>query len=277
MSVSLQIKSGSLPTSRQLWARLLADEVRQRLLQQQPPDAVQLMTQAGLVPDPWQVHVLGSEAPRILLNCCRQSGKTSVTAALALATAFRERGALVLVLSPSLRQSQESFRKVLDVYRACAVPLPSQAESALRLELANGSRIVSLPGQESTVRGYSRVRLLIVDEASRVEDPLYYSIRPMLSVSQGRLIALSTPWGRRGWWHQEWTAGVGWERVQVTAGECPRISRAFLEEERRTLPPMWFQSEYLCEFVDVADQVFATSDVLGAVTQAVEPLFGAAL
>jgi hypothetical protein len=235
------------------------------------------MTQAGLVPDPWQAQVLQSQADRILLNCCRQSGKTSVTAALALATAFRERGALVLVLSPSLRQSQESFRKVLDVYRACAVPVPSQAESALRLELANGSRIVSLPGQEATVRGYSRVRLLIVDEASLVEDPLYYSIRPMLSVSQGRLVALSTPWGRRGWWHQEWTEGEGWERVMVTAEQCPRISKAFLDEERRSLPPLFYQSEYCCTFVDTVDQLFAYSDVMGAVSGAVEPLFGGTL
>jgi hypothetical protein len=46
------------------------------------------------------------------------------------------------------------------------------AESALRLELANGSRIVSLPGSGETVRGYSAPRLVIVDEASRVPDEL---------------------------------------------------------------------------------------------------------
>ena len=206
---------------------MLLDELRERRLQRQPPDAVQLMTQAGMPPDPWQQQVLQSQADRILLNCCRQSGKSQITAALALATAFRERDALILVLSPSLRQSQESFRKVSDLYRTCAAPMPPQAESALRLELRNGSRIVSLPGTESTIRGYSKVRLLIVDEASRCEDPLYFSLRPMLSISHGRLICLSTPFGRRGFFYDEWVGNAAWERVEVPATRYPRISPAW--------------------------------------------------
>src|SRR5262249_17822387 len=158
-------------------------------------------------PDPWQVAVVQSHSSRTLLNCCRQAGKSEVAAALALAMAMQEPGSLTLVLSPSLRQSAESFRKVLDLYRTCAAPVPTSAESALRLELTNGSRIVSLPGTEATVRGFSRVRLLVVDEASRVEDSLYFSVRPMLSISQGRLIALSTPFGKRGWFYKEWSEG----------------------------------------------------------------------
>src|SRR5215510_8002616 len=82
-------------------------------------DAVSLMRQAGMEPDPWQEQVIQSQSDHIILNCCRQSGKSTLTAALTLATAFQEPGALILVLSPSLRQSQESFRKVLDLYSAC--------------------------------------------------------------------------------------------------------------------------------------------------------------
>jgi|RhiMetdeSRZDD1v2_1073273.scaffolds.fasta_scaffold153455_4 terminase large subunit-like protein len=161
--------------------------------QRQVPDGVTLLTQAGHVPDPWQVQVLRSQATRLLLLCSRQAGKTCVAAALALGTALREPGSLTLILSASLRQSQESFRRVLDLYRTLQTPIPTQAESALRLEFGNGSRIISLPGTESTVRGYSGVRLLVIDEAARVSDDLYYSVRPMLAVSQGRLLALSTP------------------------------------------------------------------------------------
>ena len=196
-----------------------------------------------------------------------------MAAALALGTALREPGSLTLVLSPSLRQSQESFRRVLDLYRTLQTPRPTQAESALRLELSNGSRIVSLPGTESTVRGYSNVRLLVIDEAARVPDELYYSVRPMLAVSHGRLLALSTPFGKRGWFYQEYTQGEGWERVKITAYDCPRISKEFLEEERRTLPPLFFQSEYCCEFVDTIDQVFASAFVHAAISAEVQPLF----
>src|SRR5207245_11315659 len=113
-------------------------------------------------------------------------------------TALYQPRSLVLLLSPSLRQSAELFKKVIGAYRTLDVTVPTEAESALRLELVNSSRIVSLPGTESTIRGYSGVRLLIIDEAARVPDDLYYSVRPMLAVSGGRLVALSTPFGKRG-------------------------------------------------------------------------------
>jgi hypothetical protein len=148
-----------------------------------------------------------------------------------------------------------------------------EAESALRVELRNGSRIVSLPGTEGTVRGYSGVQLLLIDEAARLLDDLYYAVRPMLAVSGGRLIAVSTPWGCRGWFHREWTTGQDWERIKITAHDCPRISAAFLAEEQRSMPPRWFQAEYECLFTDTEMQVFASSDVHAALAD-VPPLFG---
>jgi hypothetical protein len=117
------------------------------------------------------------------------------------------------------------------------------------------------------------VRLLVCDEAARIPDDLYYAVRPMLAVSGGRLVALSTPFGKRGWFHQEWTEGQGWERVQITAHDCPRIPAAFLDEEQHTMPPLWFRSEYLCEFTEMEDSVFASAQVLGALSAEVQPLF----
>src|SRR5205814_433566 len=113
--------------------------------------------------------------------------------------------------------------KILELYAALGSPIPIAAQSALRLELANGSRVVSLPGTEGTVRGFSGVALLIIDEAARVADALYAAVRPMLAVSRGRLVALSTPFGQRGWFYDAWHSNEEWERVRVTAPECPRI------------------------------------------------------
>jgi len=236
-------------------------------------DPVLLAIRAGITPDPWQQEVLRSTSPRLLLNCCRQSGKSTTTAVLAVHQALYAPGSLVLLLSPSQRQSQELFRKCLHVYRAAGRPVPQEAESALRLELENGSRLVALPGKEATIRGYSGVSLLLLDEASRVDDGLYASVRPMLAVSGGRLVALSTPWGRRGWWYEAWQSGEAWERYEVPATECPRISPDFLAEERRVLGDLWFRSEYLCQFTDTIDQVFATDDIQAALSTEVAPLF----
>ena len=228
----------------------------------------------GLHPDPWQAEVLRSDAKRILLCCSRQSGKSTITSALALHTAIYRPGSLVLCLSPTLRQSGELFHNVTRFYAVVAGKFPAAAESALRLELENGSRIVSLPGQEQNVRGYAGVSLLVVDEAARVPDDLYYSVRPMLAVSGGRLIALSTPFGKRGWFYHEWVEGQGWERHKITATDCPRITPEFLEEERRSMPAAWFAAEYMCEFTEAVDSVFTFDQIAAAVSDEVEPLFG---
>ena len=233
-------------------------------------DPARLAIQAGIEPDNWQARVLRSAAPRLLLDCSRQSGKSTVTALLAVHTAIYEPGALVLLLSPSLRQSQELFKKCLSVYRTLDRPVPPEAKSALRLELENGSRIVSLPGKETTIRGYSGVGLLVIDEAARVPDALYYSIRPMLAVSAGRLIALSTPFGTRGWWYEAWRSPEPWERYEVPATDCPRIPPAFLEEERRNMGEWWFEQEYLCRFLDAQTQAFRREDIDRAFDERIE-------
>ncbi len=236
-------------------------------------DPAALMRQAGMPPDRWQESLLRTRADRMLLLCARQTGKSTVTGAMALHEVSYTPGALVLLLSPSLRQSQELFRKVTEFRNRLGDPVPVKEESALRVEWCNGSRIVALPGTEETVRGFSGVRLLIVDEAARVPDQLYYAIRPMLAVSGGRLVCLTTPFGKRGFFHEEWSGPNSWERVRITASECPRISKAFLEEERNSLGDWWYRQEYECDFADTSDQYFRTEDILRAFSDDVEPLF----
>jgi len=69
---------------------------------------------------------------------------------------------------------------------------------------------------------------------------------------------LSTPYGRRGVFFEEWTGGdsSAWERYEVPASRCPRIPPAFLEAERRSMPEWWFAQEYGCEFRETEDQLF---------------------
>jgi hypothetical protein len=121
---------------------------------------------------------------------------------------------------------------------------------------------VALPGNEGTIRGYSGVNLLVVDEASRVPDSLYTAVRPMLAVSGGRLVTLSTPFGSRGWWYEAWEhGGSDWVREKVTAEECPRIFAAFLDEERRELGEWFFNQEYMCTFMDAQSSAFRREDI----------------
>ena len=161
-------------------------------------DRVAFAEKLGISLDSWQERLLHSDAERVLLNCARQSGKSTMTGLIALHRGLYHPGSLILCLAPALRQSQELFGKVLGFYRDLGRPVAPQAERKLSLELENDSRIVTLPGTDKTIRGFSGAALLIVDEASRVEDELYFAIRPMLAVSGGSLMMLTTPHGKRG-------------------------------------------------------------------------------
>jgi hypothetical protein len=153
----------------------------------------------------------------------------------------------------------------MSLYTALGAPVPSVGESALRIELRNRSRIIALPGEsDATIRGYADVRLLVIDEAARVPDDLYRATRPMLAVSGGRLVALSTPFGKQGWFYDEWTRGEGWSRTRIEASKCPRIARKFLEEEAQHLGSSAYREEYECEFVATRDQ-FLSDDAIDAV------------
>src|SRR5215212_261084 len=237
-------------------------------------DRVAFAEKLGISPDAWQEDFLRSSADRVLLNCSRQSGKSTMSAVIALHRALYHPASLVLCLAPALRQSQELFAKVAAFYRDLGRPVAPQSEKRLSLGLENGSRIITLPGSEKTIRGFSGAALLLLDEASRVDDGLYYAIRPMLAVSGGSLVMLSTPYGRRGVFYEEWIGGRGWERFEVPASRCPRIAETFLREERESLPPFVYRQEYECSFEETEDQVFTTDMIDRAVTDEVQPLFG---
>jgi len=229
--------------------------------------------QLGFNPDSWQEKVLSSHSKRILLNCCRQSGKSTTASILALHEAIFNPKSLVLLVSPSQRQSSELFRKVTDVLNLLKKRPRLLEDNRLSCTFFNGSRIASLPGSEQTIRGFSGARLIIEDEASRVPDELYMAIRPMLAVSNGRLILMSTPFGKRGHFYKEWSEGERWNKTEIKATECPRISKEFLDEELKTLGDWWYKQEYLCEFVETVDQVFSYDHVMNALSPEIKPLF----
>jgi hypothetical protein len=237
---------------------------------------VTLAAHAGFTLDAWQRDVLLSDAHQIILLVTRQGGKSTVSSIRALHRALYTPASLVLLLAPSYRQSKELFRKVKDALAALPFPVAVASESALELEFTNLSRIVALPGKEATIRGFSGVSLLIVDEASRVPDELYQAVRPMLAVSGGDILLLSTPFGKRGFFHHEWTeGGADWHRTKVTAEDCLRIPREWLEQERQSIGDWWYRQEYMCEFVESVDSVFRYEDIQRALDPKVTPLFGA--
>jgi hypothetical protein len=212
----------------------------------------------GFTPDPHQAKVLRSEIARGLLNCTRQWGKSTVTAAKAVHHAFTYPDSLVLVVSPSIRQSGEFVRKAAAFLRQLGIRRRGDGLNEVSLLLPNESRIIGLPAREDTIRGFSRPGLILIDEAARVPDEMLEAVRPMLATCDGPLWLMSTPHGKCGFFWEAWSGSTGesWTRISVPATECPRISRAFLDSERRVNGDRYFRQEYMCEFVSAEGQLF---------------------
>lgn len=219
-------------------------------------DAVAWVERHGFTPDTWQAEALRSEHPRELWNVTRQGGK-STTAAFKTGheAVHGPDGYTAILTGPSERQALELQRKTAAVIRQAVHPSEIVAEGATHLELTRNRRVLAVPAKEKTVRGFSAVHRLVLDEAARVPDDLYRAVRPMLAVSGGSLLALSTPYGRRGWFYAEWSHGTEqWRRREVPWTACPRITPAFIAEERESArrqgldPDAWIGQEYECSF-----------------------------
>jgi hypothetical protein len=228
-----------------------------------PDDPVEFALSLGIVPDDWQAEVLSSDHPRKILCCGRQVGKSTVGAVLAVHKALVEPGSTVLVVAPGERQAKLLFSKALSLYRKAGYPLPAHSERRTGLELANSSVIEALPAVERTTRGYS-VDLLVCDEAAAVPDLDYHGILPALIATQGQQVLLSTPRGRRGFFHRVYHSDDDWQRVMVRSDEVGRIREEDLEVFRATMPEQFFQQEFYCEWLETEGSLFSYDDIQAA-------------
>jgi hypothetical protein len=229
----------------------------------------------GLTPDPWQEQFLRDPSSRQTLLCCRRAGKTTAAAARTLAHCLASPRRLAMVFSPTRRQSQEFVRAALDFDVALGKPIRRVRDNLSEVEWSNGSRLLSLPDAQRGVVGFTP-SLVVIDEASRVSDQLYKSIRPMLALG-AHLLTLSTPFGRRGWFFETWGDAerlAKFSHWRVTWRQCPRITREFIAEERLELGDRWFRQEWETSFEDAVDSVFSASLIETARDDDVQPLFG---
>ena len=179
---------------------------------------------------------------------------------------------LTVVLTPSARQSGEFLRKAAGFLKLLDIPARGDGDNEMSLH-PNGSRIVGLPGTEGTIRGFSAVSLLLIDEAARVGDDSYKAASPMRAVGDGDLWLMSTPFGKRGFFWDTWAGpDQRWLRIESPAPECQRISPDFLQQERESLGDRWFRQEYLCEFVSDDESLFDRDLIDAALSDDLEPL-----
>ncbi len=228
----------------------------------------------GFFPDAQQSLLLTSGARRVIINCTRQWGKTTVSVAKAVHRAYTVPKTLIVVASPGDRQSGEWMQRASDMLARLDMVPRGDGRNRISLMLPSGSRIVGLPHVEAKVRGFSALSILIVDEAARVSDDMYYkSLRPMLSVGNGDIWMMSTPFGKRGFFYDTWVNNdPAWLKVSVPATDCPRISQEFLAEQRSVMTSDAFRQEHMCEFIGSGDALLDPAVIQAAFDDTLDPL-----
>jgi len=221
-------------------------------------DPVVLFEEAfGLSALDWQRQYLREERP-LVVNKGRQIGASSAAAGLAIHTARYSRDVNAVIVSPSLKQSTEITTKARLGLRNLGVRLTQDSTSLLRL--ANGSRILSLPGTARSVRGWS-ARLLVIDEAAYIGDETWTAARALVATG-GRTVVQSTPAEEVGQFYELVSdPGPEWARLTVRSDAVPTISPEFLAAERRAMTPDAYAREYECQFGRAGATLFSLAQV----------------
>ena len=200
-------------------------------------------------PDAPQTDIMTSESKDILVLGSRQTGKSTAAALRALYEALNDDGSTVLLAGPSGRQSGHIMTRSREFAQQLGLTLGAPPPGCDGYKLPNGSKIISLPDNNTTVRGFSAPRLIIVDEAAFASDELITALRPMLAVSDGRMMLLTTPNGQSGYFYEKWhEQNDEVHKILCRADQCTRIDAKTLAGFRASMTTAEYAQEFDCQF-----------------------------
>ena len=151
----------------------------------------------GIPPHDWQkTFLLAPQGASIAVLTARQVGKTTAAAVGMAHSAVFMPGSLSVVACPSQNQSAEALRKVRQMVLMAGAKLAT--DNVFRLELANGSRVLALPGTQELIRGLTVDSWIVADEAAQLNPDIMAALHPMRTQRpNARFAMLSAPSARR--------------------------------------------------------------------------------
>ncbi|RKY98248.1 MAG: hypothetical protein DRQ10_07620 [Candidatus Hydrothermota bacterium] len=229
----------------------------------------------GMKPFQYQTEFLRDDHPYIIVASARQVGKSTMVSARALWEALANDGITVLILAPTFRQSQITFRKIraaIERNKRIFSRLIKRLRSDY-IQFINDSEIYCLPAGEEgiTIRGFT-ADVLIIDEAAFVPDEVFASVLPSITTRHSKLYLLGTPAGKTGFFWKAWN-NPQFKRYRIRASDCPIHKKEKIELAKTLMPSLKFKTEYEAEFVEEMDTFFSPSDINSAVID-IPPLTG---
>ncbi|MCP8303887.1 MAG: hypothetical protein H3Z50_00205 [archaeon] len=208
-------------------------------------------------PFDYQDRILEDESDRLIAICGRQVGKSTCSAIKLLRFAVTNPKTTSIVVSATLRQSMETFNKVLGFINSSILRNSVKRMTRTQIIFKNNSRIVCLPSGRygSTLRGLT-VHFAVIDEASFIYDEVIANaIFPMLTTTKGKIWMLTTPWDRDHITYRCFNS-KDWSVYHFPSSKNPLIKEEFLDEQRQLIGEERYRLEYLAEFVDDSRSYF---------------------
>ena len=208
--------------------------------------------------DPWQKETLKKKKKNLCIVSGRQCGKSTVVSILAAKTALENPNEFILIGSGVIDQAEHLFRKIKDYMFAKHKDKIEGKVTMHFMQLKNGSKIFCVPIGDTgdSMRGYTAT-MIIIDEAALVPDRAWDAIEPVISATKGRVILLSTPKFKKGFFYKASLDKTNYIVKTISARSCPRHTKDFLDRKQSEKSAVVFAQEYLGEFADDYNRKFS--------------------
>jgi len=203
--------------------------------------------------DKWQKEYI-STTENCFLLCGRQSGKSAAMSIKAGVRAATKPNSQILIVAFTEKQAYQLFFKTLIFlearYKHLVILKGKDKPTQHRIKLRNGSVILCYATGErgDGLRGFT-ITDLFMDECRKINDEVWTSLSPMLSVTGGTVDMSSTPAGKQGFFY-ECSKRDDFKKFYVSAEDCPRHSKKFLDAEKANMSELEYAQEYLAMFLD---------------------------
>jgi hypothetical protein len=216
------------------------------------------LTKPWLTLDPWQAEYIATTDNCFLLTG-RQCGKSTAMSIKAGELAVHNSNQDILIVAYTEKQAYELFSKTLNYLEArygYALCVGREKPTKHEIRLKNNSIIrCHACGQTgSGLRGFSLTHLFM-DESAPMNREIFTSLMPALSVTGGKVDVSSTPRGKEGFFY-ECSLRDDFKKFYVSAEDCPRHKKEFLEQQRKSMSELEYAQEFLAVFLDELRRIF---------------------
>lgn len=168
-------------------------------------------------------------------------------------------------LAPTLKLARKMYKSIANGSKSI-----TREKNGIDLIITfnNGSTIQFFSAeQRDGLRGFTVTGVLVIDEATFIQDDIYYElVSPWTLVAGAPTIIMSTPKFRKGFFYDLYKLGLDEESALYTTldwtAKYPVDIKGKLLEIKKTIPKNRFLSEYVGEFIDMEGNVFANFEDL---------------